>query len=626
MSVHTCEHINHYLNNREVNMKRRIRKNRIAGCIIIILALVFQLIEAPHAVDAAAKSLKAPISVKAVSSSYNSITINWGGVSGATNYAVYRATSSTGSFKLRTTTTAKSFKDTGLATGNTYYYKIRAYITSGRTKTYGAYSVKVSARVIPSAPSSMKAVSSSYNSITVSWGGVTGASGYSVYRAKSSKGTYTLLAKMTGKSYKSSGLTAGTTYYYKVRAYRKVGSGIVYGNYTAIVNSKPVPSAPASIKAVLSSNNAITVSWGAVSGAGGYSIYRAASSKGTYTFLKTTTAKSYQNTGLAAGKSYYYKVRAYRTVGSSKIYSNYSSVVSAKTGGINVTSVSLDKSTYSLALGDTDMLKAVITPADATNKDVSWETSDNTIVDIDSTGKITAVSEGTAVITVTTKNGNKSATCTIVVNNEENTNPVEIKGIDVSKWQGSIRWASVKNSGVQFAMIRASYGSSSVDPMFETNYQQAKSNGIALGAYHYSYATTVEKAETEVNFFISMLKGKQFEYPVCIDVEDSSQSKLDKDTLTEIALTYLNELTKAGYYPIIYSNKDWLTEKLDDSKLTDIDHWLAEWSNSYSYEGRLGIWQYSSTGSVSGINGNVDLDISFVDYASKIMSMHLNGF
>jgi len=182
-------------------------------------------------------------------------------------------------------------------------------------------------------------------------------------------------------------------------------------------------------------------------------------------------------------------------------------------------------------------------------------------------------------------------------------------------------------------MIRSSYGdgtssyiNNGVDPMFETYYAAAKANGISVGAYHYSYATTVAQATKEANFFISKLKGKQFEYPVCIDLEDQCQENLGTETLMNIALTYLNMLKQAGYYPMIYANKNWFTSVLDDTMLTSYDHWLAQYATSFTYTGTVGIWQYTSTGTVKGINGSVDMDTSFIDYASQIKSLHLNGF
>jgi len=334
-----------------------------------------------------------------------------------------------------------------------------------------------------------------------------GASGYTVYRATSSTGTYTLILTTAAKNYNNTGLKTGTTYYYKIRAYRTAGTTRTYGSYSSVVSSKPILSAPISIKAASSSYNHINVSWSGVTGASGYEVYKAASSTGIYSLVSTTTSINFTNTALLAGTIYYYKVRAYRTVGSSKVYSNFSYAVSGTTVSnpvVNVASVSLSKVTDNLIVGDTDTLTVSIAPANATNQAVTWVSSDDTIATVDNAGKVTAVSAGTATITATTVDESKTAKCTVTVNN------AEIKGIDVSKWQGIINWNLVRSDGVQFAMIRSSYGdgtssyiNNGVDPMFETYYAAAKANGISVGAYHYSYATTVAQATKEANFFIS---------------------------------------------------------------------------------------------------------------------------
>lgn len=604
----------------EVNMNRRF--NRISIIFYIIISAIFLsgFMQAPGIAKAAVTTLSAPASVKATSSSYNSIAISWSSVSGARGYKVYRATSSTGTYAVIKTTTLRNYNNTGLTTGKTYYYKVRAYKTSGSSYLYGKYSTVKSAVAVPGTPASVKAASSSYNSITVSWGAVTGASGYKIYRATSSTGSYSAVKTTTLNSYANTGLTTGTTYYYKVRAYKTVNSRIVYGSYSSIVYSKPALSKPASVKAVASSDGVININWSAITGADGYMVYKATSGSGTYELLATVSATNSSDTGLTAGTTCYYKVKAYRVIGSSTVYSSYSSVVSATIPVVHVTSVSLNIRSDTLVLGNSDQLTASITPENAANQSVTWKSSDTAVITVDKMGNITSVGSGTAIVTVTTVDGSKQAQCSVTVNN------AAIKGIDVSRYQGTIQWASVKNAGIQFAMIRSSFGSSDVDPYFEANYAAAKANGIAVGAYHYSYATTAAKATEEVNFLISTLAGKQFEYPICVDIEDDCMKTLDKKTLTDIALIYLNGLKKAGYYPMIYTNRSWFSDHLDDTKLTGYDHWLAEWKTSYTYSGKVGIWQYSKTGSVSGISGDVDLDISYVDYAARTKFLGLNGF
>ncbi|MGG0176397.1 Ig-like domain-containing protein [Gottfriedia acidiceleris] len=273
-------------------------------------------------------SLSTPTSVKAASLSYNSVRSSWGAVSGASGYEVYRATTSTGTYSKVGTTTLTSFNNTGLTTNKAYYYKIKAYRMVGSTKVYGNYSSVFSAKPILGTPTSVKAASSSYNSVKTSWAAVSGASGYEVYRATSSTGTYSKVVTTTSTSYSNTGLSTNKTYYYKIKSYRTVGSTKYYSNYSSVVSAKPIPAVPTNFNATRVNSSSIKLSWSTVSGASGYEIYRSTSSTGTYSLVKTTTALSYTNSGLTNGKTYYYKVRTYRTVGTIKVYSAWTVVKS----------------------------------------------------------------------------------------------------------------------------------------------------------------------------------------------------------------------------------------------------------------------------------------------------------
>lgn len=207
------------------------------------------------------------------------------------------------------------------------------------------------------------------------------------------------------------------------------------------------------------------------------------------------------------------------------------------------------------------------------------------------------------------------------------------KGIDVSKWQGNIDWQKVKKAGIEFAILRASYGDGTSrfknngrDEQFERNYQEAKKVGIPVGAYHYCYARNIEEAKEEAEFFLSVIKGKQFEYPVILDLEDKNQDGINRAALTDMAIAFLDMVEKAGYYAMLYSNKHWLENKLDYERLKRFDIWLAQWAKEPTWKGNYGIWQYTSDGSVSGIQGRVDMNISYLDYPTIIKNAGLNGF
>lgn len=201
------------------------------------------------------------------------------------------------------------------------------------------------------------------------------------------------------------------------------------------------------------------------------------------------------------------------------------------------------------------------------------------------------------------------------------------KIIDVSTWQGNIDWSKVKADGVQGAIIRAGFGkvASQKDNKFERNYTNAKAVGMPIGVYWYSYATSVADAKKEAEVCLSILKGKQFEYPIYYDLEDPSMTGCGKSVLTQIATTFCETLESAGYYVGIYSNPNWLKNYLNYNTVKKYTLWLAHWGVSEpSYE--CSLWQYSSSGSVSGISGRVDMNWGYQDFPTEIKNGKFNGF
>lgn len=209
-----------------------------------------------------------------------------------------------------------------------------------------------------------------------------------------------------------------------------------------------------------------------------------------------------------------------------------------------------------------------------------------------------------------------------------------IKGIDVSKWPGTIDWAKVAGDGVKFAMIRLGYGGKAgaacgVDSFYQKNVEGALANGIAVGCYFYSYALTVEAVKKEAAFVIQQLakyKGRIL-YPIAFDIEDSTQAGLGKQTLTDMVTAFCSALEAAGYYASFYCNADWARNRLDMQALARFDFWLAQWTAAPTYTGHaFNMWQSSSKGRVAGISGDVDMDTAFVDYEAEIKKNKLNGY
>ena len=199
-------------------------------------------------------------------------------------------------------------------------------------------------------------------------------------------------------------------------------------------------------------------------------------------------------------------------------------------------------------------------------------------------------------------------------------------GIDVSKHQGMIDWSKVKTD---FAILRAGFGryTSQKDPQFERNYAGAKAAGIPVGAYWYSYARSAEEAREEANACLQVLKGKQFEFPIYFDIEDSTQEFLGKAVLTAMCEAFCDTLEKAGYFAGVYASTYWFTSKLDHARLAGkYTIWLADYRAGYNKTLKRDMHQYTSNGHVEGISGRVDMSTCTRDFPSIIKNAGLNGY
>jgi len=211
------------------------------------------------------------------------------------------------------------------------------------------------------------------------------------------------------------------------------------------------------------------------------------------------------------------------------------------------------------------------------------------------------------------------------------------RGIDVSVHNGIINWNDVANSDIDFAIIRAgttNYNSDILykDRKFEQNYSGATESGIKVGAYYYCGAYTKDGFEKTAYDFIDILNGKSFDLPVYIDLETASMQKtLGKDTLTSYILSALDIISNSGYKAGVYANRDWFRNYIDASQIRDAgyDIWMAQYPSGkyevnptdYDKSSVCSIWQYSSLGKISGIKGNVDVNVSYADYNNYSTSL-----
>ena len=261
-------------------------------------------------------------SVTAGNSSTGKPKLTWNAVSGAVKYEVYRSTRQNSGYSLLGTTTSTSYVNTGASTGTTYYYRVKAVNRNGMASGYSNIVSGKAKAAAPAAPS-VTAGNSSTGKPRLTWKAVSGAVSYRIYRSESRGTGYSLLGTT---SYVNTGAAAGKTYYYRVKAVNRDGMASGYSN---IVSGKAKAAAPAAPSVTIgnSSTGKPQLTWKAVSGAVSYRIYRSESRGTGYSLLGTTSSTSYVNTGAAAGKTYYYRVKAVNRDG---MASGYSNIVSGK--------------------------------------------------------------------------------------------------------------------------------------------------------------------------------------------------------------------------------------------------------------------------------------------------------
>ena len=207
---------------------------------------------------------------------------------------------------------------------------------------------------------------------------------------------------------------------------------------------------------------------------------------------------------------------------------------------------------------------------------------------------------------------------------------MSFKGLDVSKYQGTIDWSQVKAAGYDFAMLRAGYGFNTIDPQFQRNASECNRLGIPIGAYWFCYALNPAIAVQEANGCLNAISGYRLDYPVCYDIEQDSVNyaaqngvSITPSLATDIVTAFCNHIEEQGYYAMFYTNKNFLNTYFPADFSSHFALWYAYYTNTFDGT-NCGIWQYTNQGRVPGISGNVDLDIGFIDYPTVIRNAGLN--
>lgn len=200
-------------------------------------------------------------------------------------------------------------------------------------------------------------------------------------------------------------------------------------------------------------------------------------------------------------------------------------------------------------------------------------------------------------------------------------------GIDVSRWNQTIDWGKVKEAGIEFAIIRCGYrGASSgalvLDPMYEDNIKGAIEAGIPVGVYFFTQATSEVEAVEEASMVISLIEDYDVDYPVFLDSESAGgkgrADGLEADERTKYHKAFLETIASAGYEAGVYASKNWLNGRLDVTELSQYKIWMAEYADAPTYDKYYDMWQYTSKGTVDGIETRVDLDLSYMNIDTSI--------
>ena len=346
------------------------------------------------------------------------------------------------------------------------------------------------------------------------------------------------------------------------------------------------PAAPTGLVAV-SHGPDIELTWEPVEGATGYEIYEYDSEEDEIYDLDYTTKTTYTDPDLAGDNIYSYYVTAIGPGGES----GYSQMVSAEAYEFE-----LPVPYATVHKGES------VTPEYElyASGSIKWTSANPTIATVNQSGKITGKKVGSTTVTATYK----EITYNISVS-------VCDLAIDVSHYQGKINWSLVKSSGVSVAMLKATEGTGYIDPTFNYNYNNAQKQGIKVGAYCFSHATTTAAAKKEAAYVMKLLKKKKGVYAICMDFESSAViQKTNKDSRIKIINAFKKAVEKKGYKFILYTSSGWVKNYLIPEKLKNMNLWLARYNGGGTYPeytgpGNIVMWQYGPR-KINGIYGNTD--------------------
>ena len=578
-------------------------------------------------------ALNAPAAGGVSTSDMQSLSVFWNAVEGASGYEVYRSASSGSGYTLVANLSGGEvqYRDTGLAIENTYYYQVRAYRTAAGKTVYSGYSAEMRGTVKLSEVTGPFVQMTKFTTLQLSWNASGDAKTYEVYYSTSPDSGYKKVKTTKSTTYKFSKAKCGQTYYFKIRTYEKIGKIKYYSDYCEAVSGYTVLTGTPTVYVSKTKYNSVTIKWSKVPSTKKYEIYYSTSPDGEYTLLKSQGGTSYTHKKLTTGVTYYYKVRATRDY----FYGEFSNTTSGRPvlGELKNLKVKTGTNQLKISWKSVSGAEAYVL--------MRSDSADGDYVEISRAKKTSytdkGLEAGTAYYYKVYAIAGIYQTNTLGPVGEATKPPKQVTqpskpsveknmyyGVDVSSYQGRIDWDEVADSGIDFAMIRILTGKRTSnldkDAYFEYNYQHARAAGIKVGVYRYTYAYTKSGARQEATEIVDALGGRYLEYPIVLDLEDSMVlNSTTREKRTEIIQEYKKIVERAGYKFALYANKNWLENYIEPEALEGVDIWLARWRSldqgpGYNGPGNLTMWQYTNTGSVAGISGNVDRNVSYKNY------------
>ncbi len=395
-----------------------------------------------------------------------------------------------------------------------------------------------------------------------------------------------------------------------MRAYDVKGGKKIYSEYSKGKSATPVLGKPKNLTAVNVDSGQIKLTWKKVTGAETYTILRSTSQNGKYRIAtEICSTNSYTDTNVKVGKTYYYKVYAVRGD-----YNGETSDI------VTAVAASLVTSVDSVVVKTGSYVKVTATTKPSSY--VAWTSDNATIAVVSSDGTIYGMKKGTTTVRAVANGITKEISVTVK-------DTLDKKGIDISSDNGTVDFNALKASGYEFVMLRISTGTKK-DSKFEKNYTNAKNAGFKIGVYCAAQATSESAAENEAAKVISYLNGRSVDYPVIYQIPgesffyggtatDRSKRVLAfKNKIT--AATYSNGTTNVNYGFALGAQKSWLTANtgsyFDMTTLGAQNLWITTTGTesagpSYTGTGKVIMWRYTSQGTVSGVSGNCNINISY---------------